>query len=124
MTTKIKATIITIAILVSTSASATETGFKIEKQVNGNWKEAFIVNYEPLQAYPRIFLNTEAVFLAPRADFTKPNHEYFGIEMGAKFQLPTSAILKLSTTAQFWWEGNSTGRPEGLEINEIGRAHV
>ena len=106
-------------LLIIGTCYATETGFKIEKQVNGDWKEAFIINYELTQTfitYPRAYLNTEAVFIAPRAQPMKPNHEYFGTILGAKFKLPTNAVLDLSTTAQYWWKGNSSGKPAGLEI--------
>jgi hypothetical protein len=111
--------ILAAILFVSGVAIATETGIKIDKQVNGDYRERFIVNFvaeKDVSFFPKAYLNTAAVFVAPRADFTKANHECVEIIVGAKFQLPTNAILDMSTSGQYWWAGNSQGNPEVLRI--------
>lgn len=122
-----KLTVILIVILLFYGISfGTEVSINCEKAVNGDYKQSFNINYifakyGCKEMYPQAYLNTSAVFLAPRTDITKANHEYFGIIFGAMFKLPTNAILDLSTSGQYWWGGNSQGYNEGLifDLNKV-----
>lgn len=102
-----------IAALFLMSASfASEIGMSVDKQVNGSWKEALIVNFALGTSY-QAYLNTSAIFIAPRADMSKPNHECFEAVIGGRFALPTGATLDLNTGSRYWWAGNSQGNPGG-----------
>jgi len=93
-------------LLLSTSFAHT-IGFNIQKEVNGDYRQSFIVSFKPAHN-PTIYLNTSCVFVSPRSDFTRPNHEYFLATIGGEFSL-FSAKLRLDTGLQNWWAGNSQG---------------
>ena len=92
-------------------AFAHQLGFELSKQVNGDYKQAFVVNFKPLRL-PTVYLNTSCVFVAPRSRPLAGNHEYFEAIVGGEFGLLGGA-LDLSTGVQRYWEGNSRGLPEG-----------
>ncbi|HRZ15361.1 MAG TPA: hypothetical protein P5110_07630 [Candidatus Omnitrophota bacterium] len=102
---------ISLICLIIGSAMASETGILIEKQVNGDYKSAFVVNFE-LGNLPKGYINTQAVFVAPRSNFKAMNHEYFQMTIGSKTGL-LGGELALETGFQRWWGGNSQGNPDG-----------
>ena len=92
-------------------ASASEFGYKLEKAVNSGWQHSYIVNHTIGGSY-QAYLNTEAVFLAPRSDPFRANHEYFGVDIGAKVKV-WGWDVSGGTGSRWMWEGNSQGFPAG-----------
>lgn len=68
---------ILLAILTSSPCTATEISYRLEKSVNSSWEHSYAVNYTIGGQY-QAYLNTKAVFLAPRSDPFRANHEYLG----------------------------------------------
>ena len=90
---------------------ASEIGYRVEKAVNAGWQHSYIINYTIGGAY-QVYLNTEAVFLAPRSNPWQGNHEYFGADIGGQVKVLGLDVLA-GTGSRYYWSGNSAGLPEG-----------
>lgn len=103
--------IILLAILTSAPCPATELSYRLEKSVNSHWEHSYTVNHT-IGGQHQAYLNTKAVFLAPRSDPFRANHEYFGVDIGGKATMFT-LDFHLGTGSRYMWAGNSAGLPEG-----------
>ena len=105
-----------LVILLASSAAvpaiATEVGFIVDKEVNGNWQESFVVNFEINQAYPKAYLDTAMVFEAPRVNMLEPDHKYFEAVIGAKFNV-LNGELDLNTGIRKDFQGNEATYTSG-----------
>lgn len=111
---KILFAMLTVCLLL-TYVNAHEVGFKVDKAVNSNWEEAFIVNFEVGQIYPKAYLNTAVVFEAPRVNMLNPDHKYFEALVGARFDV-LNAELDINTGARKDFRGGDLDFTNGVSI--------
>jgi len=101
-----------LVVILASAAVATEVGFIVDKEVNGNWQEQFVVNFEINQAYPKAYLDTAMVFEAPRVNMLEPDHKYFEAVIGAKFDV-LNGELDLNTGIRKDFQGNEATYTSG-----------
>ena len=109
------------------ASGASQFGVEIEKAVNGGYEIATPIMLDAkaqLPFLPKAYLKVSPIFTAPRGEFISSlksaNHSRLDTVIGSGIVI-LGGNLEFETGATYWWGGNSSGVPEGWEMNNAVR---